>query len=61
MGMNPSTWITSLSSMQGLLLAMKLTGQITWPWLSVLAPTLIVIFGLGLFTLLLILGLMGGK
>ena len=47
--------------MQGLLLAMKLTGQITWPWLSVLAPTLIVIFGLGLFTLLLILGLMGGK
>jgi hypothetical protein len=52
------TLATSLMSAQGLLLGLKLTGQITWPWLSVFGPTLIVISGLGLFTLVLIVGLM---
>lgn len=52
------TLVTTLMSAQGLLLGLKLTGQIAWPWLSVFSPSLIVIFGLGLFTLVLIVGLM---
>jgi len=59
--MEIGTFTTTLITAQGLLLGLKLTGQITWPWLSVFGPTLIVIFGLGLLILLLILGSMGGK
>ena len=55
------TLVTTLMSAQGLLLGLKLTGQIAWPWLSVFSPILIVSCGIGLFILLLILGLMGGK
>jgi hypothetical protein len=55
------TLVTTLMSAQGLLLGLKLTGQIAWSWLWVFSPILVVSCGLGLLILLLILGLMGGK
>ena len=52
------TLVTALMSAQGVLLGLKLTGQIAWPWLSVFSPILIVNCGMGLFMLVLIVGLM---
>jgi hypothetical protein len=60
-GLMIGTLVTSLFSAQGLILGLKLTNQITWGWLMVFSPTLLSVFGLGLFALLVIMGLMGGK
>jgi hypothetical protein len=44
--------------LQTVFITLKLTGQVPWPWLTVMAPTLVPIFLLGLGALWLILQLL---
>jgi hypothetical protein len=44
----------SLMTAQGLLLGLKLTGQITWPWLSVFSP-IVILGSVSILSLILLL------
>jgi hypothetical protein len=44
--------------LQTVFITLKVTGQVSWPWLTVLSPTLVPIFLLGLGGLWLILQLL---
>jgi hypothetical protein len=43
--------------LQTVFITLKVTGQVSWPWLTVMAPTLVPVFLLGITALWLILQL----
>jgi len=57
-GLFRSPLIPSIVATQGAFIGLKLSGQLAWGWLSVLSPTLTLIFLLGIGALGVILMLM---
>ena len=56
------TWLKLLGALntvlQTVFITLKVTGQVSWPWLTVMAPTLVPIFLLGLGSLWIVLQLL---